>query len=284
MSHYLQLLLLLSVRSGAQISIHEPIVNSGSFRITDTVYMALDGDDDNPGTYDKPVRSFSRALDRLPFKGPGQHSYGLVRLHPGVYHTLSGFQQREDQWRNSQGATKNVSVEGMGEVTIQGLSKDELADGQLLHLRGSHIFIRNLKLKYGDRNGILVKNDVDRPSDVLLEGVQVDSVKGFGMLIEQADRVEVRYCAARYSARPGEEELSPCDSWPSGIKFWGCTHATIHHSEIAYTRGEGLNFHNTIYGKAYRNLLHDNPLQLYCDNSSRLLVYQNYLFYTTTLL
>ncbi len=54
------------VRLEAQLIVYEPEVNTGSFVITDTVYMAPNGDDGNPGTYNKPVRSFSKALDLLP--------------------------------------------------------------------------------------------------------------------------------------------------------------------------------------------------------------------------
>ncbi len=271
------------VRLEAQLIVYVPEVNTASFVITDTVYMAPNGDDGNPGTYNKPVRSFTKALELLPFKGPGLPAYGLVRLHPGVYYTSSGFQQSEGEWRNSSGATKNVSVEGIDDVVIQGPADNDFAIGHLLHLRGSHIFVRNIRFKYGNLNGVFIQNDPYRVSDVIIENVEVDSVGNFGMLLERADRIEVRYSAARYSARPGEEQLPPQCQWPSGIKFLGCTHATIHHCEVAYTRGEGLNFHNTLYGRAYRNILHDNPLQFYCDNSARLLVYQNYLYNNSAL-
>jgi hypothetical protein len=282
MRHLFTLALLLSLCARnlqAQLTIHAPVVNTGAYAITDTVYMAPDGDDSNPGTLSKPVRTFSRALNLIPFKGYGLHSYGLIRLLPGVYYTATGFIQDATQWKKD-GAYKNVSVEGIGDVLIQGPSPAQPATNHLLWLSGSHIFIRNIRLKYGNLNGVYIKPHEGRIQDVLIEHVQVDSVKSFGMLIEATDRVEVSYSAARYSARVGEEELPEVCQWPSGIKFFGCTHATIHHSEVAYTRGEGLDFQNTLYGKAYRNTLHDNPTQFYSDNSARLLIYQNYLYNT----
>lgn len=272
-------LLLFALNSKAQFDIHLPIVNEGPYAITDTVYMAPDGNDNHPGTLDKPVRTFSRALSLIPFKSFGLRTYGLVRLLPGIYYTDTGFIQEREQWEKN-GAYKNVSVEGIGDVLIQGPSPAQPATNHLIRLSGSHIFIRNVRLKYGNLNGIYIHPYESRPHDILIENVQVDSVKGFGILIKKADKVEIRYSAARYSSRLGEEDLSQDCKWPSGIKFLGCTHATIHHSLIAYTRGEGLNFHNTLYGKAYRNILHDNPTQFYADNSARLLIYQNYLYNT----
>ncbi len=277
-------LLLLAGTASAQFHIDKPEVNTPQFPITYIVYMAPNGNDNNPGTSDLPVKTFSRALELIPFRGPGQSTYGLVRLLPGVYYTMTGFQQSHSQWKEPTGALKNVSIEGIGNVIIRGPSKNNFANGHLIHLAGSHIFIRNLKLMYGDIHGVLISSwDNSRVTDVLIENVEVDSVKGFGMLFTRVDRVEVSHCAARYSARPGQQNLpAPC-SYPSGIKFLGCTHATIHDSEIAYTRGEGLNFHNSMYGEAYRNELHDNPQQFYCDNSSRLLIHQNHLYNTPSL-
>lgn len=278
-------MLLLSAQSAmAQFNIKSPEVNTSMFPITDTVYMAPYGNDNHPGTFHQPVKSFERALSLIPFKGPGKATYGLVRLHPGTYRTVDGFRQNPDQWRRADNSEKNVSIEGMGEVIIQGPHRDTFSKGHLIHLLGSHIFIRNLKLRYSELHGILISSgDSRRITDVIIDQVEVDSVKGFGMLFVLVDKVDVGYSAARYCARPGEEKLPPNCGFPSGIKFLGCTHATIHHSEIAYTRGEGLNFHNSQYGRAYLNLLHDNPTQFYCDNSSKLLIYQNHLYNTPSL-
>lgn len=279
-SSFTLVLLLCAQMLQAQFNILPPIVNTGIYAITDTVYMSPDGNDANPGTQDRPVRSFSRAIDLIPFKLPGLPTYGLVRLLPGVYSTTVGFKQLPEQWLQS-GAYKNISVEGIGEVIIQGSSPENPADNALLHLLGDHIYVRNLKLKYGKGAGVLIRrDDGSRVHDVIIERVEIDSVKSFGILIQETDRVEVRYCVSRRTARLDEEQLPLKCQWPSGIKFLGCTHATIHHSEISCTRGEGLNFQNTLYGRAYRNILQDNPTHFYCDNSARLLVYQNYLYNT----
>ncbi len=279
-SSFTLVLLLYAQMLQAQFNILPPIVNTGIYAITDTVYMSPDGNDANPGTQDRPVRSFSRAIDLIPFKLPGLPTYGLVRLLPGVYSTTVGFKQLPEQWLQS-GAYKNISVEGIGEVIIQGPSPENPANSALLHLLGDHIYVRNLKLKYGKTEGVLIRrDDGSRVHDVIIERVEIDSVKSFGILIQETDRVEVRYCVSRRAARLDEEQLPSNCQWPSGIKFLGCTHATIHHSEISCTRGEGLNFQNTLYGRAYRNILQDNPTHFYCDNSARLLVYQNYLYNT----
>ena len=106
----------------------------------------------------------------------------------------------------------------------------------------------------------------------------MDSVRSFGMLFRECDTLLVRHAKALNGSRPGFDTLTtgPDCSWPSGIKFYGCKWSVIHDSEIAYTRGEGLNFHNSEYGLAYNNSLHDNPTNLYCDNSARIVIRNNF--------
>ncbi|HOK37074.1 MAG TPA: T9SS type A sorting domain-containing protein [Bacteroidales bacterium] len=278
------IVLTIAIKLFSQFNIPEPIINTGNYIITDTVYMSVNGDDSNPGTIDMPVKSFNIALQKLPF-GTSEvnngNSYGLIMLLPGYYLT-DGFIQSEPQWHDGQGGYKNVSIEGIGEVIIGG-TPDNFSSNQLLRLRGSHIYIKNLKLKYGNFSGIHLFNDNQsniRQNNVLIDNVRVDSVKIFSMILINVDTILVRNSGSFYASQPGNENLTyPCQ-WPSGIKFNGCSYCTIHDSEIAFTRGEGLNFHNSIYCKSYRNKLHDNTLNLYNDNSAKLSIHNNLIYNT----
>ncbi len=259
----------------------EPLVAAGNYSITDTVFMSPAGNDTNSGTMNSPVATFLKALQLLPFGTQGVnggHAYGLVLLLPGTYVVSNGFQQPTGQYE--QGNTyKNVSLEGIGDVTIQG-RQDTFANGHLIRLMGSHIFIKNLKLKYGKIHGVYFSNQTPRINNILVDAVSVDSVMSFSMLFQDVDTILIRNSKGLHSSRPGLDTLtSPCQ-WPSGIKFYGCKWAIIHDSEVAYTRGEGLNFHNSEYGLAYNNLLHDNSSNIYCDNSARIVI-RNNLNYAT---
>ena len=284
MRHLLSLFLLLRLQLlGAQFSIAEPVIHQGVYAITDTIYMDPQGNDNATGTFAEPVRSFEVAVQKLPFGTSGingGNAYGLIMLKEGHYITSNGFHQFVNTWQNGE-VFKNVSIEGLGEVTIGG-TVDEFATGHLLQLSGSHIFIRNLQLQYSTGIGILLgRNSPDgRQHNVLIENVTVDSVGSFSMLLRNVDTILVRHCNSLYSSRPGADELtSPCQ-WPSGIKFFNSTESTIHDSEIAYTRGEGLNFQNCVRGQAYRNRLHDNGLNFYNENSARITFHHNLIFNT----
>jgi len=277
------LLLLLPCLLTSQFVIADPIVNQGPYIITDTIYMDPDGHDDAPGTFTEPIRSFEVAVQKLPYGTPGingGNAYGLIILKEGHYFTHGGFRQFVNTWQHGD-VFRNVSIEGLGEVTIGG-TVDEFATDHLLQLSGNHIFIRNLRLQYSTGIGILLgRNSADgRQHHVLIDNVTVDSVGSFSMLLRNVDTILLRECISFYSSRPGSEVLtSPCQ-WPSGIKFYNSTECTIHHSEIAYTRGEGLNFQNCRNGQAYRNILHDNGLNFYNENSARITVHHNLIYNT----
>ncbi len=267
----------------AQFDIQTPIINSGEFAITDTIYMDPNGVDSNPGTFDLPVKTFSVAVQKLPFGTVGINggsAYGLIMLKPGHYQTETGFHQRENHWQNGN-VYRNISLEGIGHVTIGG-SREDFASEHLLTLSGDHIFIKNIHLQYSSGIGILLGRSGNslHQNNILVENVKVDSVGSFSMLIRDADTVLVRNCSSLYAARPGyDTAVSPCQ-WPSGIKFFNCLDVTIHNCEIGYTRGEGLNFHNSQRGEAYNNLIHDNGLNVYNDNSSKLSIHHNLIYNT----
>lgn len=268
----------------AQFSIPSPAVGTGPYAITDTVYMSTEGDDSNPGTIALPVKSFQKALQLLPFGTlgvNGGNAYGLIRLLPGTYVLAAGFSQGANQWQNGN-TYKNVSVEGIGEVQIGGTA-DAFCAGHGLRLMGSHIFVKNITIKYAEIIGLLIHradNSQPKREHVLIDNVRVDSVKSFAMLLSDIDVVEVRNSRASWSARPGADAMtSPCQ-WPSGIKFHYSSNCRISGTTIEYSRGEGLNFHNVLNGEAFDNLIHDNGLNIYNDNSKNLVIRNNYVYNT----
>lgn len=276
------LALLFPIISTAQWTIPPPAVD-GSYAPADTVYMSPTGDDQASGTAAQPVRTFAKALSLLPFGVAGQqggHAYGLIRLQPGYYRT-NGWQQSLSQYQSGN-TYKNVSIEGMGNVTIGG-TRDSFANNHLIRLRGSHISIKNIRLQYTTGIGILVSSNDPinaRQSHLLIQDVEVDSVGNFSILIRDTDTVLVERCTSLYAARPFSDTLTTPCQWPSGVKFYSCNQVAFTHGEIGFTRGEGLNFHNTQYGRGSYNKLHDNSSNVYCDNGSRIQLHNN-LIYTT---
>jgi hypothetical protein len=281
---YAGLLLITSMGAQTEYLVNAPVVDTLDVRITDSVYMATHGSDQNPGTRDLPVRTFSRALDRLPFGTAGinnGHRYGLVIIMEGHYQ--ENFVQNESQWRQNN-VYKNVSLRGEGKVTIGGTAQTPV-DGHLMIIRGSHIYIRNIQLQYTLGIGLLLPGPpgpVLTQTDILLEDVSVDSVAGHGMLLSfvskvRADRVSVRHANGYEPPVPPY----PCRTWPSGFKPYMSSHVEIRNSLVARNWGEGINFHNCTNGRIHACTVHDNyGSNLYNDNSSKLTVSNNLIFNT----
>lgn len=283
---------LVSMQASTQWTIPLPETGGGNYAFTDTVYMSASGQDIWPGTFDKPVKTFQKALELLPFGVNGvtnSQAYGLIQLFPGNYFLPSGLQQGENQWKQGN-KFKNVSIEGIGDVRIYG---DPQAQGIIhgVRLMGNHFFIKNIKVYNYTGIGIFIHRpvlhpDQPGPSHVLIKEVTVDSTGSHGILMFNTDTIHVVQTNVIRSSRL-DYDMQPqqsCIAWPSGLKFHFSKHITVEECEVAFTRGEGLNFHNCTVGIARNNRLHDNLINLYNDNSSRLHISHNYIFNTPGLL
>ena len=263
-----------------QFNILTPSINDATHPISDTIYMSPSGNDGNTGTLTKPVLSFSKALSLLPFGKPGiqnGHAYGLIIMQAGTYIAPIGFSQYLGDWKNGN-TYKNVSVEGIGKVIIMG-PKDSSAGNHLLFLRGDHIYVKNLTLRNGKVHGLLMAGDADRHChDIRIENIDTDSVGGFGLLIKNGEKIEISGCNIMRSAQLNSENLKSLCNWPSGLKLLGCKNFRVHHCRVGYSRGEGLNYQNSLNGEAYSNILHDNTSNYYNENSKNIIIRNNYFY------
>ncbi len=263
-----------------QFNIISPTINDSSHPISDTIYMSPVGNDGNQGTLTNPVLSFSKALSLLPFGKPGiqnGHAYGLIIMQAGTYIAPTGFSQYLGDWKNGN-TYKNVSLEGMGKVIIRG-PKDSSAGNHLLFLRGDHIYVKNLTLRNGKVHGLLMAGDADRHChDIRIENIDTDSVGGFGLLIKNGEKIEISGCNIMRSAQLNSENLKTVCNWPSGLKLLGCKNFRVHHCRVGFSRGEGLNYQNSLNGEAYSNILHDNTSNYYNENSKNIIIRNNYFY------
>ena len=129
-------------------SFEKPQINTPEFPISDTIYMAVDGNDSNDGSMNNPVETFDKAMELLPYGTPGineGHAYGMIQLLPGDYVLEDGFNQNQNDYKRDN-TYKNISVEGLGEVTLRG-TKNQFTNGHMIKLIGSHISVKNINIK-----------------------------------------------------------------------------------------------------------------------------------------
>ncbi len=262
--------------------INFPLVDTLNYIISDSVFVATTGDDTNPGTRQQPVKTFSKAIQLLPFGVAGinnGHAYGVVIILEGNYD--QSFIQTGSQWKNGN-VYKNVSVRGEGEVIIGGTAAAPLTN-QLMYLRGSHIYVKNVKLRYGNIIGLLISGEAQNPrtaSDIIIKNVEVDSMASHGMLIRYcenvlADNVTVKHANGYEPSVPP----FPCGQWPSGFKAYMSKHVTIKNSTVIRNWGEGINFHNCENGLMENCFSGDNyATNFYSDNSSKLILRNSIIY------
>lgn len=273
-----------------QFIIPSPIINVGNYLITDTVYMDPQGSDSNLGTFSSPLQTFTAAVQMLPWGTAGingGHAYGLIMLKPGFYQTTLGFQQYANNWQNN-GVYKDISVEGIGNVIIGGTAAN-LSTGHLLQLSGDHIFVKNITLQYSSGTGLLISRINPRQRNILIDNVTVEHVGAFSILsplgafsilTKAVDTISIINSKSLYASRIGfENDTSPCE-WPSGIKLLDNSNCIVNNCEVAYTRGEGLNFQNSTLCNAYSNHLHDNNTNFYVENSYKIMFHENMIYNT----
>lgn len=256
-----------------QFNIPSPIINVGNYTITDTVYMDPQGSDANLGTFSSPLQTFAAAVQMLPWGTAGingGHAYGLIMLKPGFYQTTLGFQQYANNWQNN-GVYKDISVEGIGNVIIGGTAAN-LSTGHLLQLSGDHIFVKNITLQYSSGTGLLISRINPRQRNILIDNVTVEHVGAFSILsplgafsilTKAVDTISIINSKSLYASRIGFENVTSHCEWPSGIKLLDNSNCIVNNCEVAYTRGEGLNFQNSTLCNAYSNHLQCNlePVQ-----------------------
>lgn len=264
--------------------IDKPVVDTLEFAITDSVYVAPDGDDANSGSVYAPLRTFNAAINHIPFNDTTDgitHVYGLVILKEGHYQ--QSFIQSQSQWQHGD-HFKHISVRGEGVVTIGG-TKDSPLEGHLMQLRGSHIYIKNINLRYGGLVGLILSGEARFPrtmSDIIMEDVTVDSVASHGILINYAERVAASRVTVRHSGGYDPPiPPFPCRTWPSGFKPYFSDHVQITESVVQRNWGEGINFHNCQYAKIQACMVSDNhSTNIYSDNSSKYIIRNNLIYNT----
>lgn len=281
--------ILLASTANAQIQVDAPIINGPDCPITDTIWAAPWGNDANEGSFEQPVRSIARAARLLPFGTEGirdGHAWGLILLVPGRY---EGYQHVSGDWKKGN-TYKNISIEGLsyhpqtgiGVVTIGG-TPDIPAESHVIRLQGDHVYLKNLRIRCSKGIGVLINpdNGLNRMAhDIRIENIDIDSVGNFGILGANCERIEITGCKVWKSAQYYQGTLTAPCQWPSGLKVMDCKHAKVALCRVAFSRGEGINFHNCLNGEAYNNLSHDNTANFYNDNSKNLMVHANYIFNT----
>jgi hypothetical protein len=252
---------------------------------TFSIYVSPNGSDINPGTYTSPKKTFTAAFSSINTAANGINQfYAEIVLHPGTYYPTqtNNLVQNINRWRTGTASNYeyiNIQIRGIGKVVING---DSLPTGiPLLQLMGNNICVKNLSLTNGKSDGIRIIGSAINPHhDLLLDSIQIDSCAGFGCWIEGYSNVEIRGSQFIHNCEVNEFENPAANcQWPSGLRVHRSSHINIHHCNVAYNWGEGLNTSLDNYVNIHDNIVHDNySCNIYDHSTSNAIYAYNYIY------
>lgn len=281
---YLTVIISLSVKAQYVVL---PTISPTSLR----VYMATSGNDNNSGDSLNPVLTFGKALDLLVAQSSNQQGeiYTEVVVYEGLYNQaltqpLSKylFQTRK----------LNVSVRGKGIVELDGSNLSNLSSGSgMVHLLGSQISVRNLKILYSPANGVRFgfnyNGTIVNSQDITIEDVEVMQTSGHGILVGigaldtgnpfgllgMAERFLIQNCNVHDAVNFNTIQTQ----WGSAIKAWNSRNVTVRNCMIRDNGGEGIDFDECDSVDVYNNEAYDNIVGIYLDKVTNAWVHRNYI-------
>jgi len=252
-------------------------------KATQTLYIAQNGTDTNPGTALLPKRTFNNAVSTFEFlddDGNGNTYCEIILLEGDYYLTNSNrMTQSVTKWRTpKQGGgflKKNISLFGDGLVTIYG---DSLPSNSILVLlAGSGISVRNLTIKNGTNSALILDgSEISHHSDVYIDNVTTTNVTGFGILIRGYDNIHIQNCTVTQTCKENEFEKNNNCQWASGLRTTSCSNVLINNCTVSENWGEGINisYTNTVVVKD--NIVKDNySANVYLHSASNAIISHN---------
>lgn len=264
-----------------------PTISPTSLR----VYMATSGNDNNSGDSLDPVQTFGKALDLLVAQSSNLQGeiYTEVVLYEGLYN--QALTQPTSKFL-FQTRKLNVSVRGKGIVELDGSNLSNLSSGSgMVHLLGSQISVRNLKILYSPANGVRFgfnyNGTIVNSQDITIEDVEVMQTAGHGILVGigaldtgnpfgllgMAERFLIQNCSVHDAVNFNTIQTQ----WGSAIKAWNSRHVTVRNCMIRDNGGEGIDFDECDSVDVYNNEAYDNIVGIYLDKVSNAWVHRNYI-------
>lgn len=217
------------------------------------IYVGLDGDDQNPGTYDEPLRSFPAALAAWQ---PGWE----IRVFGGLW------TERLDIPDEGDPGDPIIVRPVEGELPI--LDGGQLVGGQPLRIAGRHVRVRGFEVRSSENQCVHVSGE-----DVWVEDLEVHDCVSHGVQLGGVDLV-ARGLVVHDAVLENQGEQG---AWGSGLKVKvGGEGVLIERNHVFHNWGEGIAVTRGVDVEVRDNWSHDNyAVNIYIDNAHEVLVEAN---------
>jgi hypothetical protein len=287
------LLLLLTLLAPAMAQLSEPIQLPNIETPDRQVYIAPNGDDTASGDSLSPVASFTRALSIVSEQtiALSGNLYSEIVFFPGTYY----FPAAQPTSHFQQGSRSlHVSIRGIGEVILAGSDTANASSTAMIHLMGSKIYVKNIKVDYsigtGVRFGSNGATQTILSNDVLIEDVTVKLSGSHGIivgigpvntinplqLLPKQERFHIKNCKVYESVNFN----TPQDQWGSGIKTIHTRHTTIEGCEVYQCEGEGIDADFAEWIDIRNNIVYDTKSGIYLDKAQNVMVRNNLVYFS----
>ncbi len=263
--------------------------------IEHTIYIGLNGDDENEGTSESPVASFFEAVNKLPFGENGDTIHSEIIFLPGNYTIEEELRQACWQFYNDDGY-KAISLAGthMDSVFLDG-STTPTDNGRFLNLLGNNISVRHLSISLAsatDTSGHFAVMDFSNnlvpcnnfAHDLLIDSVRIDGAYDHGININFASNVKISHCEVSNTNLinvDGINDFPGSSTWGSGIKVGRSQKVEISHCHSFQCWGEGIAATNCEEVYIHNNTSSDNySVNIYADNMIDGIISHNLLYAT----
>ncbi len=258
------------------------------------VYVDTAGNNSNSGDSLNPVSDFVTAMQIIKDSTANRTGevYAEVVFYPGTYGTPLG-----QGVGNYEVGSRflNISVRGKGEVILD----ERLTSGSnataMIHLLGSHISVKNIRIAYchgsGTLFGLLWSNYEIIPHDILVQNVALEGGGNHGIFaglgrfpsnqqtspLPWLERVMYENCTVTNSVNHNDMSQT---AWGSAFKFHYVKHGIMRNCLSYNNAGEGINLDdcNTVLIEGCES--HDNRASVYFDKAENV-VFRNNLMYST---
>ncbi|MBE9028300.1 right-handed parallel beta-helix repeat-containing protein [filamentous cyanobacterium LEGE 11480] len=242
-----------------------------------TLYVATDGNDFNPGTFEQPFATVQSALSTLPV-GQG----GTVLLRGGSYQLDDAIRVSDNEGGT---AASRLVIRNFGDeaVTLDGRSLAAVGESSIVLSSTQFVDIQGLEI-FGSSFGITVVGD---SRDVLIQGNTVHDVARAGIAAyapEQRNITNIQIdgnTVYRTNLFNADRPVDQPGGWDSGIVFSRTEGGAITNNTVFQNYGEGIALTLANNAFAQNNTVFDNfSVQIYMDHASNSVLENNFIFNT----